>query len=241
MRTKLSLLLLTLMVPALRGIAAAADRLHVDLDNGKAQILVAWHDGDPYWRHERELARRRERDRIRRQRERMERERFEHERHFHGDPFIRTGDRVIDNMDRVGVVVMLFADGRAKVQLDGYYATTDYHVRALSKAVRCASVCEGSKVIDRLNRLGTVVAVYYDGRARVQLDGYYGTTVLKSDEMAPAVPCLRGICENGRAMDRLGRVGTVKFVFADGKVKIQLDGYWGMTDSTVNELARMLP
>ncbi len=88
-------------------------------------------------------------------------------------------------------------------------------------------ICAGDRIIDSDDLVGTALAVFSNGKAKVTLDGYSGTHVRELDSMGKGVPCLARLCVRNRIIDSDQLPGTVLELFTNGKAKVTLDGYSG--------------
>ena len=162
-------------------------------------------------------------------------------------PELREGDAVT-TVDRTnGTVKQVFPDGVVKVNMtDGYYrgGVREYRTDQVSKPIMCfGNICANDAVttVDRTN--GTVKQVFPDGVVKVNMtDGYYrgGVREYSSNQVSKPISCLDKICANDSVttVDRTN--GTVKQVFPDGIVKVNMtDGYYrgGVREYSAKQLA----
>jgi hypothetical protein len=85
-------------------------------------------------------------------------------------------------------------------------------------------LCSNDRVIDYRDHVGTVVEVFSNGQATVDLDGF-GTYARSSSALGKGVTCDGHICVGDRVIDSGDNVGTVKEVFDNGRSKVDLDRF----------------
>lgn len=88
------------------------------------------------------------------------------------------GHSVIDSENKTGTLMELFANGKARVKLDGRPWTRTRELGLIAKSVGCMDgICLGDLAVDAWGELWEVEDVFADGRARVRVFGIPWTGV----------------------------------------------------------------
>lgn len=162
---------------------------------------------------------------------------------------IQVGDTVLyseASSDYVGTVQEIFRSGKATVRFKGYSGTSVVHVTKLGRALNCHSdLCAGERVIfDGSEKyVGTVRAVYSNGRAQIKFDGYSDTSFIGISRLAKGVSSKSGLRLDDRVLLSTGTddyVGKVMEIFSDGTTKIKFDGYSGYSFVAAKKLAKVV-
>jgi len=83
------------------------------------------------------------------------------------------GDKVIDIEDNVGIVEAIFGNGKAQVYYNlgwdaGLVKVKDINELTRSVSGNClGNICLRDKVVDKENKIGTVIALFLNGKAQV--------------------------------------------------------------------------
>src|SRR4051812_44932051 len=103
----------------------------------------------------------------------------------------------------------------------------------------CNRIGAGSRVLDyKSKNVGTVIAVFNNGKSKVQFDGYGNFTDRDVDKLSLSISCMNGICVGNRVLDYESKnLGTIKMVFDNGKSKVQFNGYGNFADRDVDKLS----
>lgn len=82
-------------------------------------------------------------------------------------------DRIMDDGDRVGSVVEVFSNGKAIVTFDGgAFKSYVRKTEDLGKGYRCIeNLCVGDRIIDESDKVGKVLELFDNGKAKVSLEG----------------------------------------------------------------------
>lgn len=142
------------------------------------------------------------------------------------DPNFTKGKVVINSNDSIGTVLFTFADKRIQYSLSGYkyvakdlaYATSSY-----------GDLVPGTEVINTNDSLGSVVQTFSDGRVQYSLSGY--KYVAPAKNLSKIVETIDGLKAGAVVINSNDSIGTVKKVFANGRVQYTLSGYNYVTDS----------
>lgn len=97
-----------------------------------------------------------------------------------------------------------------------------------------SSVCTGDRV-NFQNNVGTVVEVFNNGTVKINVDGHIGYEYKSANRLGKGVPCYKGVCANNR-VNFSSYAGTVKEVFDNGNVKIDVDGHIRYEYKKVNKI-----
>lgn len=134
---------------------------------------------------------------------------------------ICVGKSVIDANNRVGLVDSTDADKNVvKYIISGYI----YSANAASLAPEVKDVGAMSAetvVVDKENRVGTVVHAFADGRIQYNISGY----LYVSKELSPETPKYGRAAKDSKMIDAENHVGTIVHVFSDGRAQYDVGGY----------------
>ena len=109
-----------------------------------------------------------------------------------------------------------------------------------SSAFACQgpALCAGDRAIDADDNIGTVKAVYSNGKATIHFDNAGGQYVREVQDLGKGLPCVRHICRNDRVVDADENVGRVREVFSNGKASVAFDNAGGLYVREVRDLKK---
>lgn len=128
---------------------------------------------------------------------------------------------VIDSSDRVGQVAVVFEDGRVRYVANGYHLTSNNLAPEIDGI---GLIKKGNLVIDSSDRIGSVLYVFRDSKVRYSANGYNLTSKQVSpqtDKIGEDKDLFKGVV----VLDSSERVGTISYVFEDGRVNYSVNGY----------------
>jgi preprotein translocase subunit YajC len=97
---------------------------------------------------------------------------------------ICVNDRVIADSNLTGRVLDVFSNGKAKVDYDDYTVHGMISIRELSKEYKCnGNLCVGDKVITTGNLTGRILAVFENGKSKIDYDDYTVHGLVKMSEL----------------------------------------------------------
>ncbi|MEK2644618.1 beta-sandwich domain-containing protein [Bdellovibrio sp. BCCA] len=125
----------------------------------------------------------------------------------------------------VGKIRTIYANNQALLDRNGYYPTY-VDTSALAKSVRClGALCLGARVYFS-SSVGTVAAIFANGKVLLQRAGYYDTFA-DSVSLSRSVQCERvtGICA-GDTVIFSNTMGLVAEIFENGQALFVRSGYY---------------
>ncbi|WP_374078524.1 beta-sandwich domain-containing protein [Bdellovibrio bacteriovorus] len=149
------------------------------------------------------------------------------------------GDSVLYS-ENTGVVKEIFANGKARVALNGYSSVYVLSTKELAKETQCiGNVCVGDRIQYAGANPGVVKRTFANGKVQVALDSYSSLYLVSHTELAKAANCAgdRRICV-GDSILYSENAGTVKQVYSNGTAVVALHGYSSLYTVSVKELSK---
>ncbi|HAZ14231.1 MAG: hypothetical protein A2X86_10100 [Bdellovibrionales bacterium GWA2_49_15] len=131
--------------------------------------------------------------------------------------------------DTIGKVQNTFADGRIRYGV-GYYTYTN-KADDLSVEIKVIGpLSKNTLVMDQGGQIGTVLLLFKNEKVQYQ-SGYY-TFFAKADALSPSVSALGDLHEAQTVIDPANRIGTIKTLFADGRIQYT-SGYYTFVEKSL--------
>jgi cell division protein FtsL len=153
---------------------------------------------------------------------------------------ISAGIRVIDKAEKVGIVKSIFANGMVKVRFEGTSIDYDRQASDLSKEVQSVGdISVRIRVIDKAGKVGIVKSIYANEMVKVRFDGVSIDYDRQASDLSKEVQSIDDISAGIRVIDKAGKVGIVKSIYANGMVKVRFDGVSIDYDRQASELSKL--
>src|SRR3989338_8146908 len=98
-------------------------------------------------------------------------------------------------------------------------------------------ICVNDRVIDGSSDVGTIVAIYSNGKAKVKFDRFSAYT-RSIKELSKSAECKGRFCVNDRVIDGSSDVGKIEMIFENGKAKVKFDRFSALYTRTLSELSK---
>lgn len=132
------------------------------------------------------------------------------------------GETVIDQNNYIGVITG-FKDGQILYRKKSYNYDDSSQPGKLSEKIESPTYKVNSFVIDGNNYAGQIKNAFADGRIEYQREGYNYSDV--SSNVSIEIAEKDGVKKDVSVIDENNYVGTIKRIFANGKVQYQREGY----------------
>jgi cell division protein FtsL len=153
---------------------------------------------------------------------------------------ISAGIRVIDKAEKVGIVKSIFANGMVKVRFEGTSIDYDRQASDLSKEVQSVGdISVGIRVIDKAGKVGIVKSIYANEMVKVRFDGVSIDYDRQASDLSKEVQSIDDISAGIRVIDKAGKVGIVKSIYANGMIKVRFDGVSIDYDRQASDLSKL--
>jgi len=153
-------------------------------------------------------------------------------------------DNVIDNENDTGRVIEAFTNGKTKIDWDkSSYGVTIKSSSNLWTSTSCTlELCLGDRIIDNENDTGKVIALYSNGKAKIDWDkSSYGVTISNIRQLSKSYRCSGNLCVGQYIIDDEDDTGKVVEIFENGKVRVKWDkSSYGITVTTMRRLGYRL-
>ncbi len=131
--------------------------------------------------------------------------------------------------ETIGSVESIFADGRIRYKV-GYYTYTNLAQELSVQVAKVGELSRNTVVMNQGGEIGTVLSLFKNEKVQYQ-SGYY-TYITKADTLSPKVSKVNGLSEGQTVIDTGNRIGTIKTLFADGRIQYS-SGYYTFVDKNL--------
>lgn len=144
------------------------------------------------------------------------------------DRAVCEGDTLITSGNYTGRALLTFQNGKVQVTLDGYSSSSIYTSNNLAREAReYDRFTARDRILTSGNYVGTINNVYENGKAKVTLDGYSGSSIYNTYDLGRGVYSYGGFYQGDRIITSGNYPGNIVEIFTSGKATVKLDGYSG--------------
>lgn len=150
------------------------------------------------------------------------------------------GTVVLNSNDTLGKVLALYDNGQVSYLRDGYSSATLSPQSELAKLVPMINGFKaGMIVLDEYDRVGTVQAVFANGKIQYLRSGYSSPS-FSSGKLTPQVSALGALKAGMVVIDEYDRLGKIINLYQDGRIEYLKAGY-SSSSITKSTLATVTP
>jgi len=149
---------------------------------------------------------------------------------------LRSGTKIIDEDDNIGVVVQIFKNGLIQ------YKKNDYSYNSFSRKLFSAVTSlddvfkVGTTVIDTENVIGTILQLFSNGKIQYKKENYSYNSITTKSKLSQEIFALEGVDKNKFYASEELTIGKPNRFFANKKIELKFTNNYSATTSIVTKL-----